>query len=42
MERDEVWEKMRQRHQGRCALAAELEDTWDAQPEGAVALVEHG
>ena len=25
---------MRQRHQGRCALAAEREDTWDAQPEG--------
>lgn len=35
-ESDEVWERMRQRHQGTCALAAEPEDTGDAQPERAV------
>lgn len=36
VEGDEVWERMRQRHQRRCALAGECEDTWDARPEGAV------
>lgn len=36
VERDELWERMRQRQQGRCALAARHEDTWNTQPKGAV------
>lgn len=36
VERDKVWERMRQRQQGRCALAARHEDTWDTQPRDAV------
>lgn len=30
--RDEVWERTRQRQQGRYALASRHEDTWDTQP----------
>lgn len=36
VERDEMWERMRQRQQGRYALAARHENTWDTQPGGAV------
>lgn len=36
MEGDEVWESLRQRHWGTCALAAKHEDTWDSQPEAAM------
>lgn len=34
--RNEVWERTRQRQQGRYALASRHEDTWDTQPGDAV------